>query len=113
MRRANFRRTGCSAMTARTIALLLLGPNAAKQLQFELPCTSSQAWRIVSHAHVPSSLRGSFWHAMERKAERLLVQVEAARDRARAERMALRDRRLGAAAGAAEGPDGARTVLKD
>lgn len=90
------------SMTARTVALTVFGRNAAKQLELELGCSSSQAWRIVSHGRVPSGLAGDFWDVVERKAESLLVRVETARRMARAERMLLRDRRLRAAAVAAD-----------
>lgn len=83
--------------TARTIALMIFGNNAPKQLALELGCSCRQAQRIVTHGYVPQRFLGNFWHVVEQRAESLLVRVEAARDRARAEQMRLRDMRLAAA----------------
>lgn len=85
--------------SARNVATMIFGRNAAKQLELELGCSSAQAWRIVSHGYLPGRLAGDFWDVIERRAEQLLLRVEAARRMARSEREFLRERRMAAAAG--------------
>lgn len=54
------------AMNARALSLTVLGRNAAKQIEAELGCSRSQAWRIVSTGHVPGRMRVAFIDLLDR-----------------------------------------------